>query len=314
MSRLWRRFTGFYFPPWVPVVAVMLAVMGILGALFVARGATGSPRIGDHWHTAYQVVIWGEAQPPIPELHNPEGVHTHGDGIIHMHPFIPSAEGGGASVSKFVEYMGGVLSDDEVRLPTQRERYRTGDLGPNGEPGELRILRADSGFHPVANFNETISICNAKRESEFEEVSSRYVPHDGDCIRIVFGPEKPEAVVKQDRTIIPEGEATRTVNIKLTVKKGEVVFSPNSVELGAGETVKIVVENRTNALQGIRASGGDGKYNSSDDYVTEPPAIEPGLRGTMVVRFDEPGRYKFRDESDRGVTGTIIVSAADVES
>lgn len=160
-----------------------LAISAIAAAIAVAcaggqseqatREETPSPAetmasvTGDHWHATYDVIICGQEQPPIPALHNPEGVHTHGDGIIHMHPFIPSAEGAGARVQKFFEYMGGKLTEDEIQIPGQAETYRNGDLCPDGQEGFVQLF---------AN-GQSVDI-------------DRYIPKDGDRVRIVFGPKE----------------------------------------------------------------------------------------------------------------------------
>ena len=70
----------------------------------------------------------------------------------------------------------------------------------NGKAG-LRILRADSGIHPLGgDFTRAIGPAIASRV-EFERVDSGYVPKDSDCVHIIFGP--PEDVpVSPDRTII----------------------------------------------------------------------------------------------------------------
>jgi len=151
--------------------------------------AGNRPIIGDHWHAPYAIYISNSRQPNIPAFTGPEETHTHGDGIIHMHPFIKAGEGQGASLRKFFEYGGGELGDDSLKIPGQREMHQNGDL-IDGKPAELRILRADSGIHPLVDFARAIQACDAKDESAFERVNSRYIAQDGDCIRIVFaGPD-----------------------------------------------------------------------------------------------------------------------------
>ena len=191
-----RRFVGFQLPPWVPVVTVMLIVFGILGGVFIVRGSTGSPRVRDHWHAALQMFVFGERQPLLLEFDaNPEGIHTHGDNIIHLHPFIPAGEGSGAAIGRFFEYAGqafgtGELSSDTLQVPGEDEVWRNGDLGPDGEPGVVQILRADSEVDPdVASFTATLEICDALPRTAYEEVGTRYIPQHGDCMLIVFGPE-----------------------------------------------------------------------------------------------------------------------------
>src|SRR5918994_1642769 len=51
------------------------------------------PVIGDHWHAAVGIYVCGEWQPDIPEFENTTGIHTHGDGVIHIHPFSQSGAG-----------------------------------------------------------------------------------------------------------------------------------------------------------------------------------------------------------------------------
>ncbi|HXG35942.1 MAG TPA: hypothetical protein VNL15_03130, partial [Dehalococcoidia bacterium] len=113
------RFSNFYLPPWAPVAGVM----GIVGVIFLAvilvRQSSGDPKVGDHWHARYTVTICGEQQPNIPTFEDPAGIHTHGDGLVHMHPFNTSGEGGGARLIRFFEYAGGELSNDSLRMPTE---------------------------------------------------------------------------------------------------------------------------------------------------------------------------------------------------
>ncbi len=118
LGRTLRRVRGMYFPPWVPVMFIVVVVFGILGLLFVVRGATGAPRINDHRHATYQTFICGQSQPHFPEWR--AGVHTHADGIIHLHPFTPREEGSGARLVKWFEYCGGKLTQTELRNPGSR--------------------------------------------------------------------------------------------------------------------------------------------------------------------------------------------------
>ncbi len=136
------------------------------------------PAINDHWHAALAMFIDDERQPNIPTFTGPEEVHTHGDGIIHMHPLIPAGEGRGAAIGKFFQYGGGQLSENTLRIPGPREILRT---------GALQILSADSGIHPLGSgFADAIETCDGLPESRFEEVTPEYIPQDGDCLRIVF--------------------------------------------------------------------------------------------------------------------------------
>ena len=120
--RFLRRITGMYLPPWAPVFGIIVVVFGILGLLFVLRSATGSPRIGEHWHATYQFFACGEKQPNARQWE--AGVHTHADGILHIHPFQTFEEGSGARLIKWFEYGGGKLTNSEINIPGSSKTYK----------------------------------------------------------------------------------------------------------------------------------------------------------------------------------------------
>ena len=194
--------------------------------------------------------VGDEQQPRISETLTNQGIHTHGDGMIHIHPHVPAGEGGGASLENFFGDQGGKLSNSEWRIPGRRENYKNGDdLDGDGKPEELRILRASLARGLPADFNQAIVDCNAKPESEFERVSPRYVAKDGDCIRVIFAEPEVQPVVQPDRTIIPDDQADRQIEMAVTGHAAETVFTPSSINVSAGETVKVSSTNNSEAFQ-----------------------------------------------------------------
>lgn len=160
------------------VLLVTLAVVLVL-ALEVAVAGNSGPRIGDHWHAVYEVFVCGERQPPIAEFPHSSGIHTYGDGILHLHPFTAEGEGQGASVEKFFKNSGGWVDFA---------------LAPEGcaiDYSNPAVMIADSGIHPLGSgFAAARSICGSFSNNGFRSVARNYVAKDGDCIRIVFGPQK----------------------------------------------------------------------------------------------------------------------------
>jgi hypothetical protein len=136
-----------------------------------SAGTITGPRITDHWHARYEYWVCGEPQPNAPEWSS--GIHTHGDGLIHIHPFQESEEGRGARLVKWFEYGGGVLTQDEVRLPGDQSTYSNGDECPDGSTGVVQVFVA------------TV----AGEEAKLDEWSE-YIPQDGDYVLIAFGPEE----------------------------------------------------------------------------------------------------------------------------
>ena len=289
LGRTLRRVQGLHLPPWMPVVFIIIVVFGILGFMFYARGAAGGPRIDDHWHATYDIVICGQDQPNVPEF--PGGVHTHGDGVIHLHPQSPAEEGSGARLVKWFEYGGGKLTQTEMRVPGSREEYKNGDECPDGTPGVLQV-----------------SVNGQKMDGW-----SRYIPQDGDQIRIEFGPEQAPA---QEGIQIPVEEATREITIEAGDRgqpEQDSFFSPDTFSIGVGETVKVNVNNTGSVTHNLRIEGVDQEYDTDDDFVTHPAdqastLIKPGESGFTVVRIDQPGQYDFRCDVHASVQfGTLTV-------
>lgn len=75
-------------------------------------GANGEPPRAnvDHWHTALGINVCGRWLADPPEFHvrgaNPDlraGIHSHGDGLIHIHPFSTDEAGERATLRRFLE-------------------------------------------------------------------------------------------------------------------------------------------------------------------------------------------------------------------
>lgn len=306
---LWKRMSGFYFPAWVPVVGIIVIVFGILGVLFITRSATGAPRNGEHWHANYQFFVCGIKQPNAPFWE--AGVHTHGDGIVHIHPFQTYEEGAGARWSKWFGYGGGTLKSDEINMPGLPDTWHNGDTctTADGEEqvGEVQLF--------VTNVDgETRQLTGRDIE--------RYLPHDGDKIRLVFGPPE-EVIQEEDRTVIPEEQATRTIDMVITddgatdpsdpsVAESSARFEPATINVSQGETVKLVIKNTGSISHGFRVSGTDGVFDTQDDYVSQPEIILPNEEGFAVIRLDAAATTTFRNDTLQTVTGEITVEETGV--
>jgi plastocyanin len=296
LGRTLRRIRGMRFPPWVPVAVIVFVVIGILGVLFFARGAAGAPRVGDHWHSTYQIYICGHRQP---NLANWGDGKTHDDGVIHTHPNLPNVdEGAGSRLTKWFGYGGGKLTQTEMRLPGSREEYKNGDKCDDGSEAVLQVFVNDE---KLDNW-------------------SRYLPKDGDRVRIIFGPEQDTAYVEEVSTPIPESEAVREVQLEVTDTGGDdtTAFKPESIELRPGEAIMLVVKNTGGISHMVRVAGPDGDYDTSDDFVAKTAdgaeILESGEEGTVVIRFDEEGEFEFKDPTVvPQARGTLVVAGEPFE-
>ncbi len=102
-------------------------------------GAAGDgPGVGDHWHAAYGIYICDDFVDPLLDESDPEGIHTHGDGVIHIHPFEESAAGENATLGKFFEAM--QIELDDGGLFSDAGSLEAGIDCPDG-PAEVRVAR-----------------------------------------------------------------------------------------------------------------------------------------------------------------------------
>jgi hypothetical protein len=86
-----------------------------------ANTSTGQPQ--DHWHTYLGVNICGQWLSPVPAFEEPvgaaagtqpAGIHSHGDGLIHTHPYVSSEEGNNATLAKYADYGGWSVTSDSI--------------------------------------------------------------------------------------------------------------------------------------------------------------------------------------------------------
>ena len=93
---------------------------------------------GDHWHTYLGINVCGEWLNPAPAFEKPfdsqsavanAGIHSHGDGLIHTHPFVLSEQGANATLGHFLTNGGWSVSSDSF---DNSGGYTW--AGPSGDP------------------------------------------------------------------------------------------------------------------------------------------------------------------------------------
>jgi hypothetical protein len=184
---------------------VAIAVVVIVGvvAVVLTRGSTnsagsGPPRApdqaanvaGDHWHTAFQVDVCGEWLSAQPQFETPAsnpnqatnvGIHTHGDDLIHTHPFVASEAGNNATLGKFADYGGWSVSSDSIDAWT----------GPQSKPAQTSWSNGDTcpfGQYQGEKGVLTWAVDGKQRSGN----PSDYHMHDGETLAIYFLPKGAE--------------------------------------------------------------------------------------------------------------------------
>ena len=125
-----------------PVTIAVVLVLGFALVIFASRDneatADDSPPQAnvDHWHAAYGIYACDAFLTPIEVQDDPEGIHSHADGVIHIHPLVGAAAGKNATLQVFPDAVGLELSDDEITVPGVAT-FKNGE-DCNGEPASWK--------------------------------------------------------------------------------------------------------------------------------------------------------------------------------
>jgi hypothetical protein len=201
--------------PGVIGVIILLGVALIAFAANDRKSATNVPPVvnQDHWHAAFGIDICGEFQPAVPEFESPIGIHTHGDGVIHIHPFSSGGAGENATLGAFLDGAGIKLTDTQLTVGDQT--WKEGDQKCDGKAAELVVAQ----WKHVESTTEKPAIIRR----DFTDIRFR---EDGEGYTIAFVPEgstdipKPESAANLAQlgaadsgaaaTSVPGGDQTTT--------------------------------------------------------------------------------------------------------
>ncbi len=92
---------------------------------------------GDHWHAAYGIYVCDKFAPDIQTDRDPNGIHTHNDGVIHIHPFTRAVSGSKATFGAFAQTVGLSVTEDSVKVGDKT--YKNGEKCGDKE-GRLQVL------------------------------------------------------------------------------------------------------------------------------------------------------------------------------
>jgi len=223
-----------------PLTIGAVVVVGVLLVVLSAGGRDSSsepPRLGDHWHAAYGIYDCDAFITPLDDVVPDEsGIHTHGDGLMHMHPFGTKYTGSGANIGNWGETVGLELTDTSIRAG-QMEAENGDSCGE--EDGVLQLWTWDS-----IDDDEGTRI-----ESDFAD----YAPQDGSMFVLAFAPEgaeipppPPEAQASLQAPVDVVGPQN-TVPPSTTTTPGESPSTTAATDPNASSTTTAPAETTTTA-------------------------------------------------------------------
>lgn len=170
------------FPGVVAIVVVLGVALVSYGVISSDDTAEAGPALGDHWHAAVGVYVCdGFSDPLVDQNGDANGIHSHGDNVIHIHPSTSAATGEDATLGVFTEEVGIELGDGEFTMPNG-DTFANGD-DCNGEPGKVRVVVWESASDTSAG--------RTVYEDGFEDI---HFDHDGMAFTIAFVPESSDVL------------------------------------------------------------------------------------------------------------------------
>jgi hypothetical protein len=178
-----------------------LAAVVILGTVLVvyardersAEALKAPLAFDDHWHSAYGIYVCDEFVPDLPEFEAPQngGNHTHGDGLLHIHPFSPARSGENATLVNWFadagEVLGGgdQLAEDTLGVPGG-ETYVEGEDSCDGVEGNpiVQVAVWDTAFAAAEGEDPDRVVTEDFGSIRFED--------DGMAFTIAFAPSDAE--------------------------------------------------------------------------------------------------------------------------
>jgi len=134
-----------------------------------AQPLAGRPKsgakVGQHWHAAFGLDLCGKWL-TAPAFEDRAGIHSHGDGLVHDHPFTQAAAGKNATMRQFFEGGGWEVTATSFDFgPNAKEA--NGDTCPDGKAGVVRWT--------------------VNGQEQHGDISD-FIPFDGDVIALAFLP------------------------------------------------------------------------------------------------------------------------------
>jgi hypothetical protein len=169
-----------------PIAVILVVVLGLLAIIYgrESRPSDGSgvPRVNDgvnldaHWHAAFGIYVCDTFQPKITGTKEEQGVdsqgnsvlldddfrilgvHSHGDGVIHYHPYSTKSSGNRAKLGVFLTVYDIELSDTELKLPEDQggEKWSTDDTKCDGKDTDL-IVRVWDHFDQPDVYRDVVT-------------------------------------------------------------------------------------------------------------------------------------------------------------
>ena len=137
----------------IAIIAVVIVgvVLVALSASSHKSAAEVSPKIGEHWHAYLGVDVCGTWLPDAPAFEEVSGtqaragIHSHGDGLMHTHPYSSAEAGRNATTGNYLSEGGWKLSESSMTL-WDGTTHKNGDTCTINGKKKKSIVQWATGF------------------------------------------------------------------------------------------------------------------------------------------------------------------------
>lgn len=181
------------------LTGIIVAGIALVAFAWNARDVEAlSPSFADHWHLSFGIYDC-TSDGFLPNLEDPglpnAGIHTHGDGVIHLHPFSSSATGNNAQMERFLEATRTDIEDDARMTFPDRPALEEG-VQCGGEDAILQIARFAPGETTPTEV-ATDDLLNFRFRQDQEAIVIALAPEGADI------PAPPQANIDQAAAASP---------------------------------------------------------------------------------------------------------------
>jgi len=213
-----------------PLFIGMVVILGTTGVAFskvqqnartsddTPPRAAGDGKSGDHWHAALGFNVCGQFLPDIADQADPLGIHSHGDGIVHIHPFRSKSAGGNATLGVYFDAVTAKVSTTEIALPGQ-DAKKTGEKCGD-KPAQVRVKTWPSK-DPGAEGSVVPGDPSDLRPTDGQLITIAFLP-DGEDI-----PRPPSAPNLDKLTDVPGATTSTTPGSAPTTVGGDTTVPPD---------------------------------------------------------------------------------------
>jgi len=217
-----------------PIAVALVVVLGLLAIIYGRQSrpadGSGAPYINDgsnansHWHAAFGIYICDTFQPKLQGTKEETGtdangntvylndnfrilgIHSHGDGIIHYHPYSTKSSGNRAKLGVFFDVYDVKLTDSELVLPQDQggEKWSTKDTKCDGKDTQLRV-RVWDHYDKPNDYHDVITDFNNIR-----------IKNDGMVFVVAFTPKGADIPMPDWAAQLPTLGASDTGNVAPT--------------------------------------------------------------------------------------------------